>query len=326
MIIKKPKKNINYFYLEKEFSMFFLKEWSIVSVSGIDATMYLQNQLTIDIVSLPKNTMQFCALCKVSGKVLTSLVVFKCKKKYYLFFRSSVKKIVINELKKYAVFSKVLIADEIRLHLIGAIGKNANKILKKYFKQELEHKYHTHILNRCIVINMSFFKLRYLIIANQNSYLELLKNNFLISKNNTLYDEKWLSTDIKLGFPIIEIENVSKFLPQSLNLCALNGINYNKGCYKGQEIISITRFKKRNTRVLSWIVSKEIVKDIKIGDILEVKKNEIWYNAGVVLTYINVQNEFTWIQAVLNNNYCQSMSFRLKNLTSYIMSINKIFL
>ncbi|QCI19451.1 tRNA-modifying protein YgfZ [Buchnera aphidicola] len=326
MIIKKTIKTINFSRLEKKPSMFFLKEWSIISVSGIDATPYLQNQLTIDIISLPKNTMQFCALCNVSGKVLTSLVIFKCKKKYYLFFRSSVKIIVIDELKKYAVFSKVLIIDEIKLHLIGIRGKNSNNLLETYFKQKFNHKNHTYVLNKFIIVNMSFFKLRYLIIVSNYSHLKLLKNNFLINKFKILNNEKWLSIDIKLGYPIIEIENTSKFLPQALNMCALNGINYNKGCYKGQEIISITRFKKKNKRVLSWMISKEIIKDIKIGNILEVKKNEMWYTAGVILTYVYIKNQFTWIQAVLNNNYCQSMSFRLKINKSYILSINKIFL
>ncbi|CAL4043531.1 tRNA-modifying protein YgfZ [Buchnera aphidicola (Anoecia corni)] len=326
MITNKITKTVDSFSLETKYPMFFLKEWSIVSISGIDATMYLQNQLTIDIISLPKNTIQFCALCNVSGKVLTSLIIFKCKKKYFLFFRSSVKVIVIDELKKYAVFSKVLIVDEIEFYILGIIGKYSSIILEKCFNQKLNKKNYAYVLNKFIVINLSFFKLRYLIIVSKSSSLELLKNNFLINNYNILNDDKWLSIDIESGYPIIEIKNTGKFLPQALNLYALNGINYNKGCYKGQEIISITKFKRQNKRVLSWIISKEIIKDIKIGDILEVKKNKIWYNAGVVLTYIYIRNQFTWIQAVLNNKYCPSMSFRLKLHKSYIISINKTFL
>lgn len=57
--------------------------------------------------------------------------------------------------------------------------------------------------------------------------------------------------DIRQGIPQITNATAEKFLPQMLNLDALNGMSFTKGCYPGQEIVIRTQHKgqiKRRTR------------------------------------------------------------------------------
>jgi folate-binding protein YgfZ len=44
--------------------------------------------------------------------------------------------------------------------------------------------------------------------------------------------------DVRLGIPCIYPETTGKFLPHELNLPALGAVDFNKGCYTGQEIIA----------------------------------------------------------------------------------------
>ena len=48
----------------------------------------------------------------------------------------------------------------------------------------------------------------------------------------------WLAEDIAAGLPRVNSNSYELFIPQMLNLDLLDGINFKKGCYTGQEIIA----------------------------------------------------------------------------------------
>jgi folate-binding protein YgfZ len=48
--------------------------------------------------------------------------------------------------------------------------------------------------------------------------------------------------DILAGVPGLTPETVDAFVPQMINLDALHGINFKKGCYTGQEIVARTHY------------------------------------------------------------------------------------
>ncbi|MGC3980734.1 MAG: hypothetical protein QM808_05690 [Steroidobacteraceae bacterium] len=56
-------------------------------------------------------------------------------------------------------------------------------------------------------------------------------------------DQDWLLADIRAGLPQVLPETHESFVAQMLNLDALNGISFNKGCYTGQEIIARAHFR-----------------------------------------------------------------------------------
>ena len=57
--------------------------------------------------------------------------------------------------------------------------------------------------------------------------------------------ERWHLADIQAGLPMIYANTSEKFLPHYINLPALGGVSFNKGCYTGQEIIA--RMQHRGT-------------------------------------------------------------------------------
>jgi folate-binding protein YgfZ len=48
----------------------------------------------------------------------------------------------------------------------------------------------------------------------------------------------WDWLEIQVGIPDVSIKTQEQFVPQMLNLDILNGINFKKGCYTGQEIVA----------------------------------------------------------------------------------------
>lgn len=53
----------------------------------------------------------------------------------------------------------------------------------------------------------------------------------------------WHLEAIQAGIPQIYPETSEKFLPHELNLPALHGVSFNKGCYTGQEIIARMQYR-----------------------------------------------------------------------------------
>ena len=52
----------------------------------------------------------------------------------------------------------------------------------------------------------------------------------------------WDWLNIRLGIPVILPETQEQFVPQMLNLDAIGGVSFQKGCYPGQEIVARTQY------------------------------------------------------------------------------------
>jgi folate-binding protein YgfZ len=60
----------------------------------------------------------------------------------------------------------------------------------------------------------------------------------LARQANPVGADCWSWLDIQAGVPEVLPETVEAFVPQMVNLEALDGISYKKGCYPGQEVVA----------------------------------------------------------------------------------------
>jgi hypothetical protein len=113
---------------------------------------------------------------------------------------------------------------------------------------------------------------------------------------------QWLTEDIKTGIVWINPQTSDQYLPQSLNLHHLQGIDFDKGCYLGQEIIARVHFlgeaKKRLFTGTSGtpleIHTKLTSQDKTIGSILSVVQSE---KGCLILAQINSTSEHIDVHA-----------------------------
>ncbi len=62
------------------------------------------------------------------------------------------------------------------------------------------------------------------------------------AQTGALTSEQWKLADINSGLVWLDSSTSSQFLPQALNLVSLGTIDFNKGCYPGQEIIARSHY------------------------------------------------------------------------------------
>jgi hypothetical protein len=56
-------------------------------------------------------------------------------------------------------------------------------------------------------------------------------------------EEDWILREIRAGRPFISSATQDKFVPQMVNLEKLGGVDFQKGCYPGQEIVARAQYR-----------------------------------------------------------------------------------
>lgn len=78
-----------------------------ISVRGPDSSKFLQGQLTCDVAALEDGQSTLGAYCNIKGKVESLFYLIRNGDAYFLYPPPDLAEPTLNELKKYAVFSKV---------------------------------------------------------------------------------------------------------------------------------------------------------------------------------------------------------------------------
>jgi folate-binding protein YgfZ len=86
--------------------------------------------------------------------------------------------------------------------------------------------------------------------------------------------ESWDNLNIIDGIPNIYPTTQEAFIPQSINMDLIDGINFKKGCYTGQEIVARTHYLgKVKRRMFRAFI--ELEDDLTPGDQIINEKKEV---------------------------------------------------
>ncbi len=205
--------------------IFNLSNRALLRVVGIDASDFLHKQLSNDIANISDKVVQLNAYCSHKGRVIALLRVFKIKDSYYLDLAKDLLQVVKKRLQMFVLNSQVIIEDiSDKLALIGFLGQKPDTSLGD-------------------VIEYS---------SNQSAVLTNINNLDKIISSDINY---WYFNNIKLGLPEIFLTTSEVFIPQMLNLdlVSVNGVNFDKGCYPGQEVVARVHYLgKANIRMFKF--------------------------------------------------------------------------
>ncbi|WP_041068828.1 tRNA-modifying protein YgfZ [Candidatus Ishikawella capsulata] len=303
-------------------TMILLEDWSIVSIAGEDSEQYLQSQLTLDIFHLDKKQPHIAAHCNPKGKMWSNLLLFYNNHEYYYLIRSNIKNIQVEELKKYAVFSRVTITSRDEKVLIGIVGIQAREALSELFEKLPDMNNSVINQDDTILLRITQPKERFIIVTN-NEMAKKLYKKLKEKRAHTSNSSQWLALEIEAGIPIIDAPSSGKFIPQATNMQALNAISFKKGCYIGQEIIAKSKYRGTNKFSLYWLVGYATNLPM-CNDCLEIKKANNWRRTGNVLNSVKLANSNIWVQAVLNNNLFKNSVLRVENDEKSYLRINSL--
>jgi len=236
-----------------------LSHLGLLRLQGDDAVTFLQGQVTNDVKKLDGNNSHYSGYCTPKGRLLALFLAFAQTDGIYLQFPRELIESIQKRLKMYVMRSKVTITDvsDEQIHF-GIAGNNAAQILSILFGSDIpQQAYATITIDNTTIIRMAGELPRYQLLTSDAHASKLWAT--LSEQTVKVGKPQWDYLEIQAGIPEITLATQEAFVPQMVNLDALDGINFKKGCYTGQEIVARTHYLgkvKRRTQ-LAHIDSSE---------------------------------------------------------------------
>ena len=210
-----------------------LSHEGVLAVRGADAAKFLQGQLTCNLNYLSDTQASLGARCTQKGRMQSSFRILLQGDGVVLAMATELLEPQLADLKKYAVFSKSKLTDEsaawVRFGLMNAEPALASLGL------ELPAETNSVVRNDTLIaIRVSPDRAELWVPAEQG---DAVRNQLAATLEQTDLNE-WLLGQIRAGIGQVMPQTRELFIPQMLNLQAVGGVSFKKGCYTGQEIVA----------------------------------------------------------------------------------------
>jgi len=210
-----------------------LSHEGVLAVRGADAAKFLQGQLTCNLNYLSDAQASLGARCTQKGRMQSSFRILLQGDGVLLAMATELLEPQLADLKKYAVFSKSKLTDEsaawVRFGVIN--GEQALNSLGLELPVDTDSVARNEQL---IAIRVSPGRAELWAPAEQ---ADSLRNQLATHLKQTDLNE-WLLGQIRAGIGQVMPQTRELFIPQMLNLQAVGGVSFKKGCYTGQEIVA----------------------------------------------------------------------------------------
>ncbi|CAN7206693.1 folate-binding protein YgfZ [Pseudomonas sp. LjRoot71] len=210
-----------------------LSHEGILAVRGPDASKFLQGQVTCNLNYLSDSHSSLGARCTPKGRMQSSFRIVSVADGYLLAMASELLEAQLADLKKYAVFSKSKLGDEspdwLRIGL--SRGDDVLHSLGLQLAAEADSVVHH---NELLALRLSDGRAELWVPASQAAAVQTQLDSQL--PQAPLND--WLLAQVRAGVGQVMGSTRELFIPQMINLQALGGVSFKKGCYTGQEIVA----------------------------------------------------------------------------------------
>jgi tRNA-modifying protein YgfZ len=257
-----------------------LKDWSCISVIGPDAVDFLQNQLTNSVKSItntpaasiatPHQQNRFAGYCSAKGRLMASFWITRqdtavgganvegteSQPAFYLFISKDLAATLAKRLSMFVLRSKVKVVDLTESIDIYGYAAEANEPRDDLSKMVAMSGIITAELP-AVSINQVQTK-RYLLAVPKTQAMGDVHDAALQAWN-------WL--EIQSAIPRITQATFEQFVPQMVNMESLRGIDFQKGCYPGQEVVARSQYRgtiKRRLQVAHLNHSEAILPGAEI--------------------------------------------------------------
>ena len=279
-------------------NVYILEDRAVLYINGEDAKGFLQNLISNDIEKVTENSSCFASLLTPQGKFLYEFILLKHKTGYLIDCEKSQSEDFFNQLNLYKIRSKVEILNlsnefvvanlsyEKFLSIEGA--KDVEGFTLKFREDPIVLDPRNKNLGARLIINL------------EKLYLSLKKLELKDDNINNYYD-----LSHKLGIVPKNLNKLkNKLFGIECNFEELNGIDFKKGCYVGQE--NTTRIKLKDK------LSKRLL-PIEIID-GQLDEDEKIYNNDVEIGKVLINQEYPYaLIKYLDKNFTKDQIYKSKN-------------
>src|SRR5205814_1940808 len=207
-----------------------LASWGVIRARGADAASFLHGQLTNDFTGLGTSQARLAGYCSAKGRLLASFIAWKGDDgDILLACHASVLPATLKRLSMFVLRAQCKLSDaSAEVPLLGLAGAAAEAHidgLSPWGKREVGGVHVVRLPDAAGVPRAW--------VAGPHG----------IGDVPALAPDDWRWLEVQSGIPVIEAATAAHFVPQMLNFELVGGVNFQKGCYPGQEIVARAQYR-----------------------------------------------------------------------------------
>lgn len=239
-----------------------LSHFGLIHFSGEDAQVFLQGQLSCDVRKIDPANAQYGSYCTPKGRMLASFLMWHDGGGYIMQLPSALQMAIRKRLAMFILRAKVELADSSdTLVRMGVAGSRSAALLTEVLGTVPDAHLGVIHAEQGSIIRLGQDRFELVALPEQASALW----QHLSTEATPVGAPCWNWLEIKAGIPVIMPATQEQFIPQMVNLEAIGGVSFQKGCYPGQEIVARTQYLGKVKRRM-YLANIQSAKPVAAGD------------------------------------------------------------
>lgn len=207
-----------------------LSHWGLIRARGADAVSFLHGQLTNDVANLPPGSYRLAGFCSAKGRLQASFLIWKsAEDELMLACARSVLPATLKRLSMFVLRARCKLSDASgELGLYGALGAAAGELLGDSAVGS------TRTTATGTVLHLP---------AVDGVPRAIVAVDLARAPAVTLPVDLWRLFEVRSGVAMVEAETAEQFVPQMLNYEIVGAVDFQKGCYPGQEVVARSQYR-----------------------------------------------------------------------------------
>ena len=228
-----------------------------IQITGDRSQEFLQGQLSCDLREVSQHQFRQGALCNLQGRILTlvDIVNWGTNSSYQLILPIDLMLKTQTSLAKPATLSRVTISHATGYQLFGLYVQNKDDLIP--LDSELSNIHYSVVSQEtfcCYCLGHNFY-----IFLIPDQYAPEVREQF-IKRSQWRGSLAWHALQLKEHSIQIYPNSRGLFLPHRVGLQLSGHLSFNKGCYKGQEIIARTHYRAKLKHELRlFIIQTDVI-------------------------------------------------------------------
>lgn len=214
-----------------------LSHLGLLHATGADTAEFLQGQTSNDVRLVDAEHHQLSSYSTPKGRMLALFTLFMRDDDYYLQLPQELVPAVQKRLSMFIMRSAVKLEEATdELSSFGLSGPQADLLLGKALGQCPTEPGLSLTIDGVTLLRRPGVSPRFICLATTERLTALWR--LLSAESSPAGSAVWDLLEIRAGIPDIRNSTVEAFVPQMVNLQLINGVNFKKGCYPGQEVVA----------------------------------------------------------------------------------------
>ncbi len=228
-----------------------LADWGVIRAQGEEAAKFLHSQLTQDLALQTPAQARLAGYCSAKGRLLATMLAVKPDEQAVLLaLPAELVAATVKRLSMFVLRAKCKLSDDSAAWSVwGLSGAQARDWLGASAPAQVWS-----VGRLALAGGQEAFATRLPDDGLTPRFLLLQPSGAAAPALTPIDPEEWQGLDVTAGLAWIRQATVEQFVPQMVNLELVGGVNFQKGCYPGQEVVARSQYRgtvKRRTHLFA---------------------------------------------------------------------------